>query len=98
MKLKPYPVPDRQRWTTCVQLLDGTQLHGNSALEILDRWRFVGFFALDHGITREMFQERTASYARATYNAALIGIGASTGPDDFLDALAAEGVITLSRK
>ena len=93
---RAYPVPDRQRWLVCVQHLDGTQMTGTSDADVLDRWRRL------HWASPEMdpgaFKDRIAGHARVIYGAGLIGIGAATDDGAFLDALAAEGVLTVSRK
>jgi len=94
---KAYPVPDRQRWNIMVQFLDGTQIVGASEEEVIDRWRGLGFWAVGR-LPRGEFQARVAAYARVEYGAGLIGIGADTPPQQFLDALDAEGVVSIVRK
>jgi len=49
-------------------------------------------------MTPEDFRERVAGVARAVYSCGLIGVGAESDATTFLDALAAEGVITVIRK
>jgi hypothetical protein len=94
---RAYPVPDRPRWSVCVQFLDGTQLFGNSDDEIIERWMRVGFWAADEMGMPE-FKTNVVGKAREVYCAALIGIGAHTPSDQYLNALAAEGIVQVIRK
>lgn len=94
--MKGYPVPDRQRWHTMIQHLDGTQIAAVDDADALDRWRRLNWATPD--LTPSEWQERIAGYARAVFDCGLIGITGTTDPTTFLDALAAEGVIQVSRK
>lgn len=95
---KAYPVPDRPRWATMIQMMDGTQIVGTDDEDVLRRWRSLGMWSVGREMSRQAHQERVAAFARAIYGAVLIGIGRRTEPADFLDALAAEGIIQVIRK
>lgn len=99
-KPRPYPVPDRPRWTVCVQFLNGTQLFGNSDEEILERWLSIGMWAANDNPDYNVayLKRRYVNWARVQYSAGLIGIGPDTPADQFLDACAAEGLLSVSRK
>lgn len=90
-----YPAPSRQRWAVAVEFLDGTRIVGADDADVVDRWWRLGW---GDDPDRDEFKTVRAQRARAFYGAGLIGIGADTPDRLFLDALAAEGCLTVIRK
>lgn len=93
---KAYPAPTRVQWCVMIEHLNGTQIVGTSDEDVLERWRSLHWASPT--MTPEDFKERVAGFARVLYRVGLIGVGAATSDEAFLDALAAEGVIHLVRK
>lgn len=90
-----YPVPSRHAWRTAVEFHDGTRIEGTSDADVLERWARLQWTAeCDTAELKRVVAERS----RGFLGAVLIGIGADTPDNQFLDALAAEHVIYLMRK
>ena len=96
--MKAYPAPERQRWSTSVEFLDGTTIHGTSDSDVILRWCRLTALWDERAADPAVLKAHVAERCRGFYGAALIGIDAATPDEQFLDALAAERCITLRRK
>jgi hypothetical protein len=90
-----YPVPSRARWSVAVEFLDGTRIEGTSDADVIDRWSRLQWTVDCDAAT---LKRAVVARARGFMGAVLLGIDDTTPDDQFLDALAAEGVVYLNRK
>lgn len=90
-----YPAPSKIRWIVGVQFLDGTFIGGADDSDVVDRWLRLSW---SFEGSRTQFKELMVVRCRVIYRAGLIGISGATPDDVFLDALSAEGCLTVIRK
>lgn len=93
-----YPVPTRHRWKVAIEFLDGTRIEGTDDRDVLVRWGRLLAWLDTRALDVPWLKETTVERARGFYAALLIGIGADTPDDMFLDALAAERCLIVMRK
>lgn len=100
MKKNGYPAPVRRLWHTMIEFNDGQQIVGVDDADVIDAWRRIHWVLDDaeNNGGRARFKGRILEHARALHGVRLAWITGNTPDDAYLDALDAEGCITLIRK